>query len=196
MKAVMLSIRPEWCEKIALDFKTIEVRKSKPKLETPFKCYIYCTKDKYGHLYRNDTGNCREEMPLLYIKHNATSLVPKGYINGTVIGEFVCDDVFEIKIFDNKSIRNWNFYNLADACIPYDDLAEYIGANKTGYGWHISDLFIYDTPKELSEFIKPCPSLELCEYCDEYFEIEDRCCNTALQIRRPPQSWCYVEELT
>ena len=42
-KAVMLSIRPKWCEKIASGEKTIEVRKTRPKLETPFKCYIYET---------------------------------------------------------------------------------------------------------------------------------------------------------
>ncbi len=44
-KAVMLSVRPKWCEKIASGEKTIEVRKTRPKLETPFKCYIYCTID-------------------------------------------------------------------------------------------------------------------------------------------------------
>lgn len=179
-KAVLISIRPEWCEKIALGFKTIEVRKSKPKLQTPFKCYIYCTKDKHGHLYRNDIGNCREEMPLLYIKHNATSLVPRGYINGMVVGEFVCDDVFEIKVFDNKSIRNWNWYNLADACIPYDDLAEYIGSNKTGYGWHISDLKIYDIPKDISEFWVEG---------NQPFDYPP-----ITKMKRPPQSWCYVED--
>lgn len=43
-KAVLISIRPGWCEKIANGEKTIEVRKTRPKLETPFKCYIYCTK--------------------------------------------------------------------------------------------------------------------------------------------------------
>lgn len=40
-KAVMLSIRPKWCEKIVNGDKTIEVRKTRPKMETPFKCYIY-----------------------------------------------------------------------------------------------------------------------------------------------------------
>lgn len=43
---LMLSIKPKWCELIASGRKTIEVRKTRPKLETPFKCYIYCTKDK------------------------------------------------------------------------------------------------------------------------------------------------------
>jgi hypothetical protein len=40
MIAVLISIRPKWCEKIASGEKTIEVRKTKPKLLTPFKCYI------------------------------------------------------------------------------------------------------------------------------------------------------------
>ncbi len=46
MKSVLLSIKPEYCFLIADDIKTIEVRKIKPKLDTPFKCYIYCTKDQ------------------------------------------------------------------------------------------------------------------------------------------------------
>lgn len=45
MKSVLISIRPQWCEKIASGNKTIEVRKSAPK-EVPFKAYIYCTKGK------------------------------------------------------------------------------------------------------------------------------------------------------
>lgn len=40
-KAVLISIRPEWCEKIINGRKTIEVRKTRPKMNTPFKCYIY-----------------------------------------------------------------------------------------------------------------------------------------------------------
>ena len=43
MKAVLISIRPKWVEKIVSGEKTLEVRKTRPKLETPFKCYIYCT---------------------------------------------------------------------------------------------------------------------------------------------------------
>ena len=44
-KAVMLSIRPKWCKKIVNGEKTIEVRKTRPNIATPFKCYIYCTMD-------------------------------------------------------------------------------------------------------------------------------------------------------
>lgn len=48
-KSVLISIRPKWCELIASGEKTIEVRKTRPKLETPFKCYIYCTAERAGY---------------------------------------------------------------------------------------------------------------------------------------------------
>lgn len=171
MKAVMISIRPEWCEKIALDFKTIEVRKSMPKLQPPFKCYIYCTKDKHGHLYRNDTGSCRE-IPLLYIKHNAVSLVPKGCINGTVVGEFVCDYILDIRPpYGGKT---------EGTCLEAKELYTYAGERSLLYGWHISDLVIYDKPKELSEF-RRVEKTKTWAYPQ--------------QLTRPPQSWCYVEDM-
>ena len=45
MKAVLISIQPKWGELIASGKKTVEIRKTKPKLETPFKVYIYCTQN-------------------------------------------------------------------------------------------------------------------------------------------------------
>ena len=53
MKAVLISVQPKWVEKIASGKKTIEVRKTAPKGEVPFKCYIYVTKGK-PYLYRVD----------------------------------------------------------------------------------------------------------------------------------------------
>lgn len=79
-KAVMLSIRPKWCEKIINGDKTIEVRKTRPKLETPFKCYIYCTLPKYPH----------ED----FIATDYPS--PQFYGGGKVIGEFTCDRIYEL----------------------------------------------------------------------------------------------------
>lgn len=76
-KAVMLSIRPKWCQKIASGEKTIEVRKTKPKLETPFKCYIYCTLPKYPH-----EDFITTDYPM-----------PQFYGGGKVIGEFTCDRI-------------------------------------------------------------------------------------------------------
>lgn len=73
-KAVMLSIRPKWAEKIVNGEKTIEVRKTRPKLGTPFKCYIYCTLPKYPH-----EDFIATDYPM-----------PQFYGGGKVIGEFTC----------------------------------------------------------------------------------------------------------
>lgn len=168
-KAVMLSIRPKWCEKIASGEKTIEVRKTRPKLETPFKCYIYCTQG-------NDARRLRGSW-------------------GKVIGEFTCDRIFPINVFDNGSIQNWLFEHMKRSCLTYEELADYIGNGKTGYGWHISDLRIYDAPRELSEFLLACPNSWYCESCAMYWENNGTCGNESLQIKHAPQSWCYVEAM-
>ena len=135
-KAVLISIRPEWCEKIINGRKTIEVRKTRPKMDTPFKCYIY----KCG--------------------------------NGKVIGEFLCDEIIEDRTYGH----NEEFYRAA--CMSAYDAAAY-AMQSPMYGWHISDLRVYDHPRDLWEFtglretkygLAPGP------------------------ITRPPQSWRYVEE--
>lgn len=176
-KAVMLSIRPKWCEKIARGEKTIEVRKTRPKLETPFKCYIYCTLPKYPHEDFIATDYPR----------------PQFYGGGKVIGEFTCDQIFPINVFDNGSIQNWLFEHMERSCLTYEELAGYIGNGKTGYGWHISDLRIYDTPRDLGEFQRATDPCDSC-HAEYTWECTD-CKKWGGDIKRPPQSWCYVEEM-
>lgn len=171
-KAVMLSIRPKWVEKIASGEKTIEVRKTRPKLETPFKCYIYCSQ---GNDARRLCGSW-----------------------GKVIGEFVCDRIDEydddtIFSFRYEDYARWNDFDLDRACIHPEDFQNYANG-KWLYGWHISDLRIYDEARELSEFRRACKNSWYCESCAMYWENNGTCGNESLQIRRPPQSWCYVEE--
>ena len=174
MKAVLISIRPKWCELIASGEKTIEVRKTKPKLEIPFKCYIYCTDgfcspdgDAFSHGWRKQ-----------------------------VIGEFVCDriDRYNDEVTSASSTENfcrWNDFDLDLACIHPDDLEKY-ASGKDLYGWHISDLVIYDEPKDLGEFKKIYRN---CWYADLGLAKRDcaECKNKECFITRPPQSWCYVE---
>lgn len=162
MKSVLLSIKPKYCELIAGGIKTIEVRKTKPKFDTPFKCYIYCTKDKSKNLQ----------------------------LQGKVIGEFVCDEIFPIRVFENGTIQDYMFRSMKKSCVPYDDIVNYIGNGCIGYGWHISNLKIYDTPKELNEFRQ-------CHKCEHYFYCKagEYSCDGAYKLTRPPQSWCYVEEV-
>lgn len=164
-KAVLISIQPKWCEKIANGEKTVEVRKTRPNLKTPFKCYIYRTKGTVKHLINDKWVN----MP----------------VGGTVIGKFVCD-----RILDCRDVLR------EPTCLTLDDWLKYTDGHKGPvYAWHISDLQIYDTPKDLSEFIKPCENDLYCEICAMYSEFQDKCGNKALTLSRPPQSWCYVEEL-
>ena len=180
-KAVLISIRPKWCEKIVNGEKTIEVRKTRPKLETPFKCYIYCTMD---HPYIS--VSCGELDKLNY----RTNTVCR--CNGKVIGEFTCDRIFPINVFDNGSIQNWLFEHMKLYCLTYEELAGYIGNGEPGYGWHISDLKIYDKPRELREFKK---NNRDCFYADLGLAKRDcpDCKNSECFLERPPQSWCYVE---
>lgn len=182
MKSVLISIKPKWVEKIASRKKTVEVRGTVPK-EVPFKCYIYMSQ---GNL--KDLGSYRE-----WIYKNRMK----------VIGEFVCDKVYLIK---NQGSR----FSVADeeqsatneiarqSCLDYDDMVSYLG-NKDGYGLHITDLKIYDKPKELSEF-RPICKFEgkdaLCAwFCLNWKYDGGLFFECTRKVSRPPQSWQYVEEL-
>ena len=181
MKAVMISIQPKWVEKIVNGEKTIEVRRTRPKLEVPFKCYIYETKGQY-------------------IKFIHGAHTKYGYGRGKVIGEFICDKVYPIK---NRGSR----FSVADeeqsvtneiarqSCLYYDDMVSYFG-NKDGFGWHISDLKIYDKPRELSKFYtkKKCNSCKKSGY-ESTACMYDEDCKVPMSITRAPQSWQYIEDL-
>lgn len=174
-KAVLISIHPRWCEKIASGEKTIEIRKTRPKLQPPFKCYIYCTMD---HPYIS--VSCGE----LDKRNYRTNTV--GRCNGKVIGEFVCDTYVTDKTFGHDALFN------AAACMNESDVVAY-SAGSPIYGWHITDLKIYDTPKELSGFKGLCKVEADCCACP-YYNYSKMDCD-GRTINRPPQSWCYVEEV-
>ena len=156
-KAVMLSIQPRWCELIANGDKTIEIRKTRPKLETPFKCYIYQTLPKSGDWNERD---------------------------GRVIGEFVCDKVYELAPFNHAPDDTEQ-----QACLSREGIARYLKGR--GWGWHISALKIYDKPRKLDEFERPYE----CDECTAQWASECNACHKECKIKRPPQSWRYVEEL-
>ena len=204
-KCVLISIRPKWCELIASGKKTIEVRKSRPKLETPFKCYIYCTLQGSPEAFASwgkDVAKWNRE--------------GWGERKGKVIGEFVCDEIYKIDNCSNafripsqdvaftNQVANWS-------CLSFDQMKSYLRKGD-GYGWHISDLKIYDKPKELSEFFRAtgemdvCANSTHCEACEhwryvrvnsEEYDMDCDCGGPLFEqmkpITRPPQSWCYVE---
>ena len=167
MKSVLMSIKPEYCELIAAGIKTVEVRKSKPQIKTPFKCYIYCTKKFYKKGDGYFQGKCY----------------------GKVIGEFICDKVEPIVYVKNGYLH----IEEAGTCLSGQELTDYYNGSKI-YGWHISNLVICDKPKELSEFKRINRE---CWYADLGLAKRDcpECHNRECFFTRPPQSWCYVEDI-
>lgn len=167
-KAVLISIRPKWCEKIVNGEKTIEVRKTRPKLETPFKVYIYCTLPKYPH---------EDFIATDYPK-------PQFYGGGKAIGEFTCDRIYGLAPLNHAPDDVEQ-----QACLAREEIVRYLKG--VGYGWHISELKIYDRPKDLGEFERPYE----CDLCTAKWASECNACHGNGKIKRPPQSWCYVEEM-
>ena len=179
MKTVMISIKPKWVVNISIGKKTIEIRKSMPKCDVPFRCLIYCTKEN---------GGC-----------------------GKVVGEFVCDKIGEINkyktmygvtLFFTKN----DFYPidliLKESCLLDKYKLEHYLKGKVGYAWHISNLKIYDKPKDITEYHleKQCSTYnkKLCDcmfYGKEYNGRCKNCIDGHTQLTRPPQSWCYIEEI-
>lgn len=162
-KAVLISIRPRWCQKIVDGEKTIEVRKNRPKLETPFKCYIY------------ETQGWVEKDSIMVFR-----------LGGRVIGEFTCDRVYKMETqspggsyFVDGGDKPTTNRVARESCLGLADMHRYL-QSKTGYGWHISELKIYDVPKELSKFTG----------------LRDTRFGAApYEIKCPPRSWCYVEDV-
>lgn len=201
MKEVLISVRSEWCELIVRGQKTIEVRKTKPKLETPFKGYIYCTKskEKGKNLFRSYWGESVNGPKLTYVK-----------LSGKVIGEFICDGTTKIAHcgYDNRSIA----LNIVDdnlKCKKLDkgflyrcqlslnDIEKYANGGDV-YGWHISDLVLYDEPKDIGEFYKG----GMLSYDDWLYGIYNgnggarssyESYKNAFKLSKAPRSWCYVK---
>lgn len=172
-KAVMISIRPKWCEKIISGEKTVEVRKNRPKLETPFKCYIYETQ---GWVEKDG--------------------IMEFGLGGRVIGEFACDRIDKL----SPANEPYGIYDIDDdyvlqTCLENGALWDY-GHGAPLYGWHISGLKMYDVPKELIEFHtwKKCKSCSKSGY-ESTACIYDENCMIPAAITKAPQSWCYVEAM-
>lgn len=161
-KAVLISIRPEWCEKIGSGEKTIEVRKTLPALPVPFKCYIYETQGKTETPWMDEDGHWDF----------------RG--RGKIIGEFICDEIVPVDVPYPAYMHEVNPEVLDASCLSYWDLHQYGGSGKMLYGWHISDLVIYDEPKPLTDFYK---------WWDDDIDSTEY---PYLKIQRAPRSWCYA----
>ena len=207
MKSVMISIHPKWCDLIASRKKTVEIRRTRPRIEIPFKCYIYCTLQGMNEAFASWEKDIA--------KYNRENWSER---KGKVIGEFLCNEIdeFESEFWDDDTYErivrivheaDWegfpdikNYYVAENgeenylckkSCLSWDELRRYVGQGcNTFYGWHISDINIYDNPKELCEFYKHDKT-----YDNAFgWAFEDR--TQYVPITRPPQSWMYVEDKT
>lgn len=219
MKAVLISIRPEWCLLIILLKKLLEIRKTIPKIEGPFKCYIYCTKNKQffncggmrlsnEDLYRLPNGEIKCGCSVELMSYGDDEYDENNFLNGKVIGEFICDGIIRNCEMANADIAE------QQGCIKREELLKYSNGKEL-FGWHISALKIYETPKELSEFFSvDNEAVKKCENRERIYNNPDFTNGAMLpgsylckdkvdwcvkckrkQIKRSPQSWCYVEEL-
>lgn len=189
MKSIMISIRPEWVEKILNKEKTIEIRKTMPSCELPCKVYIYQTKKNFIYKILKWLGLCK----------------------GKVVAEFTLNKVEDFSKWEYDYpalLRHLDLYSGTKGNYPF--LNNYLKGEKKGYAWHIDNLKIYDKPKELSEFRKdldcddyPCNKNCDCRY--NYYDHSEGCWACGIdydgtdciykQIKRPPQSYFYVEEM-
>ena len=232
MQAIMISVRPKNNKNILSLVKTLELRKTIPKIKPPFKCYIYCT--------QLSTWN-----PSLFLEYESKD--GNIYVGGKkyaqfrtarVVAEFICDKIYEfgtefwpddynvynaiyhierddsddekqILETSNESDNPDDCWLCKNSCVSFEDIKRYVGTIKPDgepkehilYAWHISDLKIYDKPKELSDFYNRCYSgCDNCEYKSWDYAYGGDCkeliCTVSNKkpLSRPPQSWCYVEE--
>lgn len=198
MKSILISIHPKWIAKILNGEKTLEIRKTAPKCDLPIDVYIYCTKT-IKPISDYDWGEFTfDDLPKL----------------GKVIAKFTLDEIYEYQIEDKRTWEDPYFEETTQKLMGMglDELHNYVG-NKTFYGWHISDLVIFDEPKPLSDFMKPNWDKGLAEALSSASKKDAKilegvrdgvpnCEELTMQgymydgmIKRPPQSWCYVEAM-
>ena len=168
-KAVLISIRPQWVAKIMKKEKTIEVRTKAPKCELPIDVYIYCTKGDYiGHLSNRYVGKVCAKFTLRKISEIENEM--RTDLDDSKYPSYFTTDMSEHELLENSFLTSW-------------EINEYL-RRKKGYAWHISDLVVFDKPKELCEFYgtpKKINGLYGAEMANA-------------SLSKAPQSYCFIEE--
>lgn len=175
MKAIMLTIRLKWFYLTYKGIKTIEVRKSAPK-------------DFVGDVFEV-VSKTNFEKDLMEIPENEREFFRQ--FKGKVGLKFTLNKVEKILEHITNTYMSYCTNSLScdeffeKSCLTIDELENYLNWNAGGYAWHISNLVIFDRPRELSEFKIPCdfkcPKLGCC-YCHK---------NT--RLTKAPQSYQFIE---
>ena len=198
MQSIMISIQPKWVEKILNGEKTIEIRKTTPKCELPCKVYIYCTKPKKWYAFSSWGATSNELLWKIKDKAKMCDVFEvwdedAEKLNGKIVAEFTLK---RVEKFSVGSLRCDDIEALS--CVSYKEMIDYFFKSeeldgnhfKFGYAWHIENLKIYNKPKLLHEFFKPCGTCDKIgtERCGE--EYSD--CRAKV-ISKAPQDWCYIQ---
>ena len=212
MKAILMSIRPEWVAKILNGEKTIEIRKTKPKRKLPIDVYIWCTKPNNGLCALGRMFDDRVGRITYFVdkERDIKKYTDTGEVfNGKVVAKFTLRKVEEFiqglneaeyENLPNFALKDYDYYGLEDlmekACLNDEEINEY-APDLSFYAWHISDLVIFDKPKELSEFHSSG------KFDKVYRDLKNRLHQSDMTaymtaeaesiLKRPPQSWQYVE---
>jgi len=199
MKAILISIKPEWVEKILNGEKTVEIRKTAPKVDLPIDVYIYCAKDDSNLLVIHDDG----EMAIATKAQWSDAVGSYGRaVNGKIVGKFTLS---KIDYLGNVAADNWeqligsahehHKQLVKQSCLTEQELRAYGGK----YAWHIDNLKIFDKPMELSELASR--AYMLCAVCEleKHKEAKSNCWRCGgtefnpMPLASPPRSWQYVE---
>lgn len=190
MKSIMISIQPQWVAKILNGEKTIEIRKNYPMCKLPCKVYIYCTKKERPLVYGQENACVDDHYTQTYGYSKKDADKIWGMLNGKVVAEFTLNKVEDFL----DGVNCAKLCDIDNACLTFIDVLRYSNG-KPLYAWHIDNLKIYDTPKELNHF-----RYTNCEFCKhivyDAYDTDNRCCLAECKniLKRPPQSWCYVED--
>jgi predicted transcriptional regulator len=180
MQAILMSIQPKWVEKILNGKKTIEIRKSMPKCKLPIDVYIYCGKGKsYLAFEKMEFGKDR-----LALDNKFNKLGKSYYINDKVVAKFTYKEDYVINHYncENEIIQK-------GSCLTANEIKKYLGKKSHGGGIIITDLVIFDKPKELGEF--KVKNKELKSFGAFGWALDNQ--DSFKPLEKAPQSFCYVE---
>lgn len=196
MKAVIASIKPRHTASIKSGKKELEIRKTVPKIPTPFKVFVYETKDS-----GKGTGAVVCEFVCDFFFSINTEWMIHDELPGMPMETWLewndAPDEYESKADIEKA-----------SCLTWKEIKSYMGASPQIFCWHISEMKVYEQPKPLSWFVTEgdcdCMNCKNCGWFDKGngYNVEDDC-NLGYEninrekplkpVFRAPQSWCYVE---
>jgi predicted transcriptional regulator len=142
----MISIHPEWVQKILNGEKTIEVRPWIPKGELPLEVLIYVAKGEQLERHWKKVLPLSEQFILYGNKVKKDRLSSPHCLNGKVVAKFILNKAEDF----NPKLGHPKLY--VNACVSDTELVKIYPNKNILYAWKIDDLVIFDKPKELSEF--------------------------------------------